>query len=137
MKYTDDMIADVMNTINNALESKGLIACCCEVDEPFLKIAIDEDVLNKNKITYKPVDDYKECDFYKNGEYRDLSEVDDYYLPPYRGNPFREGCMSGLWGEYEYYCPRCNLEITHALYDENHIEVGQCSKCPKCKENNE
>lgn len=136
MKYTDDIIADVMNTINNALESKGLIACCCEVDEPFLKIAIDEDILNKDKITYQSVNDYKECNFYKDGEKRDV-EVDDYYLPPYCGNPFREGSMSGLWGEHEYYCPKCNLEITQALYDSEHIKVGDCSKCPKCKEKNE
>ena len=136
MRYTDDIIADVMNTINNALESKGLIACCCEVDEPFLKIAIDEDILNKDKITYQPVNDYKECNFYKDGEKRDV-EVDDYYLPPYRGNPFREGSMSGWLGEYEYYCPKCNLEITQALYDSEHIRVGDCSKCPKCKEKNE
>lgn len=86
-------------------------------------------------ITYQPVDDYKECNFYKDGEEKDLSEkLDDYYSQPYRDNPFREGRMSGLWGEYEYYCPRCKLEITKAFYDSEHIRVGDCSKCPKCKE---
>lgn len=101
---------------------------CCPEDVPTI---IEAD---KN-ITYQPVDDYKECNFYKDGKEKDLSDVDiskfyDYYKPPYRDNPFREGRMSGLWGEYEYYCPKCNLEITKVFYDNEHIRVGDCSKCP-------
>lgn len=142
MKYTEDIIANVMNTINDVLESKGLIACGYEVDEPFLKIVIDEDVVNENKITYQPVDNCEECYFYKYGaeaNYEEIKAKDEsdgipYYLPPYRGNPFKEGSMSGLWGEHEYYCPKCNLEITQAFYDSEHIKVGDCSKCPKCRE---
>jgi hypothetical protein len=98
-------------------------------------VIIEADITNKDKITYQPVDDYKECNFYKDGKEKDLSEkLDDYYSQPYRDNPFREGRMSGLWGEYEYYCPKCNLEITKVFYDNEHIRVGDCSKCPKCKE---
>ena len=113
--------------------SKGLEDAIDIVDDA--PTIIEADITNKNKITYQPVDDCKECNFYKDGKEKDLSEkLDDYYLQPYRDNPFREGRMSGFWGEYEYYCPKCNLEITKVFYDNEHIRVGDCSKCPKCKE---